>query len=351
MTGSHLFTVRIKNIVVAVIATLLLVGCTTGHDSPPAQPEALPRIVVMYGLGGLGDQGYNDLIMTGIQSFKKTHYQDVEIYQYSPDSADEAQMLLSEWLSYPQSEAPSLFVAAASDYERLVADVLAGCSLADNKCLLLFESDNQHNLPVTTFRLSMRGASYLAGVTAAAALAERTDVSGKDVLVLLANSDDNLVYMAQDGFADGFREAGGKARVDTEYLADDWTGYISVSLAYERMEDWSRAYDFIFPVAGGSNHGVYRYTREHPAAPLTAGMDVDQAGLSHNITGSVIKHIDRVVYNYLDKWLAGGEIARHAVYGLESGYVDWVLSPGYSRFSPTVEAHRSDAIAQDAAPQ
>ena len=73
-----------------------------------------------------------------------------------------------------------------------------------------------------------------------------------------------------------------------EYLADDWTGYVSASLAYRKMSDWAVDYDFIFPVAGGSNAGIYRYSREFEVSPYLAGMDIDQSSLSNRITGSVI---------------------------------------------------------------
>lgn len=337
-----------------VVLGLLSASCASdNNDQPDASAGSAPQIVVLYAPGGLGDQGYNDRILAGIQSFKKVHHDDVEIYQYSPGTMEDAERLLSDWLSMPGSDIPALFIAGSNDYESLLADALKARSLTSNKSILLFESDNEAMLPVVTFRLSMYGASYLAGATAAAYIGERNAASdsgsGKDALVVLAHQGDKAIAEAGYGFRDGFKDSGVDAGVDIEYLAEDWSGYVSAQVAYQRMSDWAATYGFIFPVAGGSNQGIYRYTREYADAPLTAGMDVDQSGLSRNITGSVIKHIDQVVYNYMETWLLTGELPGSAVFGLESGYTDWSLSPRFSRYQPTVDATRAEAIRKEGA--
>lgn len=336
-----------------MLASLSLVssGCSSEEDEPAPPPsEPTPQIIVMYGPSGLGDQGYMDCILTGVQKFKRAHYAEVDMYQYSPTTMEEAERLLTDWLSLPQSNIPALFVVASSDYESLVTEALSEHTLTDNKRMLMFENDTQLNLPITIFQMSMYGASYLAGVTAAEyvkSLGE--DASVKDALILLAHPNDVTIGKSGAGFQDGFNSIGVDAKAFTEYLAEDWTGYISAQAAYQRMSTWSKNYAFVFPVAGGSNQGIYRYTREYPDSPLTAGMDVDQSGLSRNITGSVIKHIDNVVYDFMETWLTTGELPESTVFGLESGYVDWLLSPNYSQYQPIVDAARQVAIRKEAA--
>lgn len=333
------------------LITIFCTSCSSDNiDEPDVPVEPTPQIIVMYGPSGLGDQGYMDCILTGVQKFKRAHYTDVDMYQYSPTAMEEAERLLTDWLSLPQSNIPALFVVASSDYEALVTEALSEHSLTDNKRMLMFENDTELDLPITIFQMSMYGASYLAGVTAAEyvrSLGE--DAANKDALILLAHPNDVTIAKSGTGFQDGFNSAGIDAKAFTEYLAEDWTGYVSAQAAYQRMSTWSQNYAFVFPVAGGSNQGVYRYTREYPDSPLTAGMDVDQSGLSRNITGSVIKHIDNVVYDFMETWLSTGELPESTVFGLESGYVDWLLSPNYSQYQPIVDAARQEAIRKEAA--
>lgn len=333
----------IGRIVSGWIVVCLIAGCSSGEDEIDAPPAQTPQIIVMYAPGGLGDQGYNDCILTGVQNFKKTYFGKVEIYQYSPGSLEQAERLVSDWLSLPGSDIPALFIVASNEYEQLLTSQLAEKSLTSNKRILFFESDNPARLPVTTFRMSMYGASYLAGVTAACCM----ENTGKDALVLLAHPADKVIATAEAGFRDGFTSVAPAVKVNTEYLADDLSGYISAPLAYQRMRMWAESYGFIYPVAGGSNQGIYRYTRENEESPFTAGMDIDQSGLSRKITGSMIKHIDMVVYNYMESWLKTGELPESATLGIESGYIDWMLSRSYSQYSTYVDAARDAAIKKE----
>lgn len=314
----------------------MLSSCSDG-DGEPSVVSPTPEIVFLFSPGGLGDMSYNDCILEGVQRFKMAN-PGVYMYLYSPEGLDESRRIFSDWLDRPESDVPVLFVLASSDYEAVAEECLVGRSLAANKKVLLFESEKDYGEGVSTFQISMYGASYLAGVTAEAAIGEG------DALIVLANPSDSPIHIAKDGFNAGF----GKDCA-VEYLAEDWSGYVSSSLAYQKMAGWHKEYRFIFPVAGGSNSGIYRFSREYPESPLLAGMDTDQSGLSNNITGSVIKNIDNLIYEYLSEWLQSGDLPEAEIYGLDSGYVDWLLSPSYkSLFNDLVESNRQTAIDKEA---
>jgi basic membrane protein A len=285
--------------------------------------------------------GYNDQILRGVQTIKKTCPQ-VEMFFHSPRSVEEGEEVFGSWLTTATDrDAASLFVLASSDYEAMAAALLQGAAQpATGKTILLFESDNAQQLPLQSFRITMYGASWLAGVTAAMTPADKA-------LVVLANAIDLPTRHAGDGFRDGFTAQSGK-EVAYAYLADDWTGYVSADKAYRNMETWAETYGFIFSVAGGSNAGIYRYTREYPGGLYTAGMDIDQSPLSSQIVGSVIKHIDRLIVNYLSQWIAEETMPQQQVYGLESGYIDWQVPAAYrDAFQPEVERMRTTAIQKE----
>lgn len=314
------------------LLVLTLSSCADGNDEPP-QPEITPQIIFLFSPGGLGDMSYNDCILEGVQRFKKDNPK-VDVFLYSPKKFEESEKIFKDWLERSESDIPVLFVFASSDYDDLVDEATSGISLARNKRVLVFESRREFSERISSFQISMYGASYLAGVTASYIS------NNHEALVVLANPTDSPISLAKDGFIAGY----GK-ECDVEYLADDWKGYVSATLTYHKMSEWASSYDFIFPVAGGSNSGIYRYSREFAECPFLAGMDIDQSALSNRITGCVIKHIDRLVYEYLNEWLRNGELPDSNVYGLESGYIDWQLSPAFhSQFENIVESHRQEAI-------
>lgn len=318
---------------------LSLFGCGSSPEDPPDRTR-FPQIVVVFAPGGLGDRCYNDCILNGVATFKKSYKDKVDIYVYPPSTLDEGERILSDWLMLPKSEVPSLMVMGSGDYMDIAAKQLAGKALTANKRLLIFESADTRGLPVTTFQISTYGASFLAGICVAE--------SGRKPMVLLSNPNDLPIKSAGDGFEAGYRHSTGND-VDREYLADDWHGYLMSGEAYRKMDGWSANYGFIFPIAGGSNSGLYRYSREYPdKSPLLAGVDVDQSSLSNSIIGSVVKNIDLLLVEYLEQWLLTGALPESTVYGLESGYADWLLAPNHIEFyRPLIDAMRPEAVSQE----
>lgn len=317
------------------LSAWMLAACGETEVPDGVSDAPTPQIIFLFSPGGLGDMSYNDCILAGLQQFKKSH-PEVDVFLYSPPSMEAAERIFTDWLKRPGSDIPVVFTLASNDYEYMVDEFVEPHTLTDNKRLLLFESLKEYPDPrISTFQISMYGASYLAGVSA------RECAGDKRSLVLLGSSSDVPIQSARDGFIAGYDGED----YDIEYLADDWTGYVMANVTYQRMSEWGPAYGFIFPVAGGSNMGLYRYTREYEDSPYMAGMDIDQSGFSHKITGSVVKRLDLLIEEYFDGWLLTGDLPEPRIYGLESGYVDWMLSPRYEELlRRKTEAARPAAV-------
>lgn len=274
----------------------------------------------MFSPGGLGDMGYNDLILNGFLKLRMD-YPNVCFVFYTPNSIKDAKEIVEDWISKPDSDAKELFVLASSDYEDMIRDILykqtSDNKLVTNKDLLLLESPNNYSLPIRTLRISIYGASYLAGISAA------TKYGNKPALVVGANPYDKPVLSAIYGFMDGWQSAT-QSKVDSMFMALDWNGFIQSEKAYHMMDEWHNEYGFVFPVAGGTNNGIYKYLREHPGSMKTAGMDTDQSYLCSDIIGSVIKHIDQLVYDSISEWIETGDISNNDYFGLHDGYAEWL---------------------------
>lgn len=325
----------LKSIISTIIAglTLIFASCTKTEE-PEYVEEVTPQVIFLFSPGGLGDLSYCDCILSGVQKFKMNH-PEVDIFIYSPQSVEEAEKIFTDWLKRPGSDIPVVFALASSDYESLVDTHIGEYELADNKRILLFESlKDYRNDKISTFQVSMFGASFLAGACARELIGEERS------LILLGCVSDIPIQSAKDGFIAGL----GNPNYDIQYLADDWSGYVMANATYQNMAEWSRLYGYIFPVAGGSNTGLYRYTREYSESPYLAGMDVDQSYLSTKITGSVVKRFDIIINEYFTYWLQTGNLPQPAIYGLGSGYVDWQIAPLYQQLLGDVaDRHRPTA--------
>lgn len=293
--------------VVLLMVSVLMASCSeNGSDGDLYRP----RLTVVTSLNGAGDNGYNDKITAGVMQFYESH--DVAMSLIRPTTINEARSALRSWLA-TDTDVPSLLVLAGSDYEAMMKS--ENITLGQNRKILLFESDG---IPgICTFRIQRYGASYLAGCMASP--------HGEATVVAALPGEQTLADGIQ-GFSDGYSAHNGGRQSKVVYLADSYSGYAMPDSAY-RLAATMEGH-FIYPLAGGSNNGLYKYSREHNfVTMLVAGMDADCAAYSDRVPFSVVIKMDEVVERYLSNWYEGHNLVEHQTFGLESGVVDIVVSP------------------------
>lgn len=328
-------------IVLLYISVCALWACTDIDSLPTASPRK--EVLVLFSPNGLGDNGYNDQVLRGVVRYANGDKgADVEVDYYNPMSLEDGVRIIDEWRDATFDEGSSLLVLTSAVYKDTLTNRLQKRPLdASHRQVLMFETDEVALSGVSTFSLSLYGTAYMAGAIAG-------EISYAP-LMALANASDKPIRMAADGFRDGYTAYHDDAEtVDVVYLSDTDEGYAMADSVYKLMYDWGMRYNFILPVMGGSNMGVFRYMREYPRGLYTVGTDVDQSHLCNQMVGSMVKHIDLVVEEYLTRWAAGEELPKHMVYGLESGYVDWVPSYNFNGvFDDILSRARVEAIAKE----
>ena len=335
---------RIGILFAGLLSLALAQSCSkdvTGQDS------VYPEVLVLFSPDGLGDLAYNDEVLRGIELFMNED--DINFYLsfMSPTDHEIAEFLIRQW--WDERDATytdggpvprKLLVLADGGYADIARAIVDPALISKDLSVIAFETGPTADAsdPLITFELSMYGASWLAGRTA-------RELGCRQPLVILGDGSNTLTFKGRDGFTDGFQ-----GDVPAEAMASDWQGYCMPMDAYRMMYDYDGRFDFIYPIAGGTNMGIYRYLRENPGCGIyTSGMDVDQSPYSTLITGSLVKHIDLVVCDYLKKWYDKADMPHHQVFGLESGYVDWVIPERYSYLDAAVGPLRQEAIEKEKA--
>lgn len=294
----------------------IVLACSDDQEFSEHPIEA--RITVVTSISGPGDNGYNDQILEGATSV--INNSDVEFSLVKPSSMDEAKAIFLSWKS-KQSSQPELIVMAGSDYEDLVRENASG--LAADKTVLLFESDGE-DMPngVKTFRIARYGVSYLAGCMAQ---------QSEDAYILMAMKGDATIDESAQGFSDGYKTYSTNGKLYTSYLAESTAGYAMSDSAYRWTSD--KSFAFIYPLAGGSNNGVYKYTREVLFTELlVAGMDVDCSAYSIRVPFSVIIDIKKVTADYLSDWINGNEMPDKKTYSLEDGIANIKMNDTFIKY-------------------
>ena len=308
---------KLLNLLMVLISVHVFSACTDAVDEV-VDGASCEEILVLFGPGTLGDNGYNDLIYKGlIDCVNGGRLSGIKTSYYNPTSMSEALKLIASWKKDSLAYNKRLLVLANAVYKDVINKDLSGFTLDDkSNSVLLFESGKSDIKGVHTFMLSLYGTSYISGAVAA-----KLHLTP---LIVLGNSRDSITASATDGFTDGFRDYGEKnAEIAKEYLSDTYNGYNMPDSTYNLMHQWAQNYNFIFPIMGGSIMGVFHYLRENPNNLFTVGMDVDQSNLCNELLGSMTKNIDSLFSSWLIKWALGETLPQHATYGLKEGYTEW----------------------------
>ena len=289
------------------------------------EPIVIPtrQIIVITSVNGVGDHGYNDLILLGAEHVYLNLPENVYMLYNNPVSFEQAEQV-ADYYSHKGASLydSTLIVLAGSDYQPIAQKYINDTTLDPRVYVLAFEMDalpqGCNSDHMASFSVDMYKGSYDAGVSVA-------EMGFQTPLIWLARENDYILQLARDGFSDGYYSVTG-VRPDTALLSEDWHGFGMPDVTYQQMEEKSKKYDFIYPVMGGSNMGIYRYLREHPEGPKVAGMDVDQSQYASNVIGSLVKHMDQLVEKYLNDWLDHIPWQRYEKIEANSGYIEWVLT-------------------------
>ena len=301
---------------------LVVLSSCTDRDGDTAETfnESM-SVTLVTSLNGAGDNGYNDLILSGVLRFCQEQ-ENVNLSLVWPHNIEEAESFLASWME-KESDVRELLILGSNDYELMVRE--KDVELDEQKTILLFESEAIPN--VNTIRIQRYGVSYLAGCIVA---------PEGCATIIAAMPDEPILMDAISGFSDGFNAYYNEDNVedsyyfstglDTIYLANDNTGYAMPDSTYRLVNEINNG--FIYPLAGGSNNGIYKSIRDnHFALTMAIGMDADCSAHGKSIPFSVIIRTDKLIEDYLTMWVDGKELPSHSSYGLKDGYTDIVISP------------------------
>lgn len=288
------------------------------------KPQVIPtrQIIVVTAVNGLGDHGYVDLTLLGAENVYQNKPDDVYMRYYTPTSFEQAEQLVDYYTHRGAAQyEKTLLVLAGSEYWLIAGNYINDYTINPRVDILAFETDalpsGYNSDHISVFSIDMLEGSRNAGESVA-------KMGYKKPLIWLAN-EDYILQRARDGFLEGYlRETG--VRPDVEVLSEDYHGYGMPDVTYQQMKEKSEKYDFIYPVMGGSNMGIYRYLREHPEGPKVAGMDVDQSQYATNVIGSLIKHMDQLLEKYLNDWINHIPLKQYEQFEASSGYIEWKLT-------------------------
>jgi basic membrane protein A len=273
---------------------------TTARRTPTERPQNRDaRIGMVYALGGLGDDSFNDMAHAGAKKARDRF--GITFENAEPASAEEIPTLQREFASATDPPTDlvcgvgfaqaSAIVSNATEYpdqQFLLVDGVAtdesGALLPNVANYVFAEHQGSFQVGHLAGLMSMREFSAGAGAT--------TDglkvgfVGGVDV---------PLIRKFEAGFRAGVAHATEAVEVESAYAGSFADPDAGEKLAGEMYAD---GVDIIYHAAGGSGTGVFRAAQE--AGRFAIGVDNDQSlsapEYSDVILASMVKHVDKAVF-------------------------------------------------------
>ena len=324
---------------IGLLAVSLLLACCTKegdtiYQPTPGeeQPATTPLVTVIYDPNGLGDRSYNDLIYKGVEAAAKKY--GVRTLQLAPESVEQGLAYLETMFSQMENARDTvrrLFVTPSlifDDYIRANNRRLEANPYAD---LLYLETTKPLEGKGSTFYIDYFGAMYMSGCM--------VQYAARDVVsLLLANPTTQTVREAGNGFQAGFNDTKPlnekkPLALHVRYLSDKPVGGFTIadstatrifkeelySLYGDRINDVT-----FVPVCGGSMHAFFRAAKSFISSMNYVGVDADMTADKDYCIFSTLKHIDKVMIDYIGMWL-NGTMPKHKRMGLADGLTDVVL--------------------------
>jgi basic membrane protein A len=325
--------VRLVRRALAVIVPLALLAtaCGSGGSSSAGSEPCKTatgmtgkdiKVAIVFDVGGLGDQGFNDLSKKGLdQAISDGLIRQANTKYVEPDATGSNR---DQLLANFADEGYDLIIAASFVFSPGV-NVLAREHCDEYFAVVDGYADDAANVTNLTFRENE--GSYLVG--AAAGLKTQSETLG----FLGGQQGTGLIEKFQAGWEAGATKVNPNVKYLTEYIGstsqafNDQTKGEALS---NKMYDGGA--DVIYHAAGASGLGLFKAVASRPATDWAIGVDADQYQTASpdqqpHILTSMEKRVDVSVYNAI-KAVSTGAAFPHGTLslGLKEGGIDYATS-------------------------
>ncbi len=312
-TINALFWPMKKNKLTGKIKLLAIIIGVMGMVSIPPLLQAEVMVVgLLVGSGGLGDQSYNDMTLSGLGKAQQ-EYGFKLIIEESFGTTESQEKAFKSLLD----QKADVIVANGAGLDQLIVEHAP--KYPDRYFIVNSSAIKDHNNVASTVFAHKEG-SYLAGL-----LAGSYSTSGKIGFIGGVNIPPIQEFL--DGYSLGAQRTSPDIEIDVIFMteAGDFSGFDKPN---EGMQVASQMYkegvDIIYSVAGLTGNGVIQAALREKKMVIGVDSDQDHMAKGHVLT-SMIKRLDRSTYAEITQILNGDFSPGIKFYSLKNGGVS--LSP------------------------
>lgn len=308
--------------VVAIICTLF-VGCgkteapaATGSNAPAAASNLKAACVL--GVGGLGDQGYNDLIYAGMKRAE-------EELGIAFDYAEPKQISDFENILRDMSNSGEYCVIICVGFDQMDALMTVSPDFPDQNYAFIdgvIAADN-----IASYSCREQEGSFLVGAMAALMKQDPATygLSDSNKIGFIGAMENDTILRFAAGYDAGAKYVVPEIEVDIKYVGGDNPFGDTTTCKEIALSQNNNGCDIIYQAAGGSGLGLFTAAAE--ADFLAIGCNSNQNTIDpDHIVASMLKRVDTAAYEIVKAASEGTlKLGEEVVLGLEQGGIDYTL--------------------------
>lgn len=298
--------------------SLILCGCgadgTTFQSSDENGGAAVVKVGAVLGVGGLGDQAFNDLIYAGLEQAKNDL--GIEFDYVEPKQVSDFELFLRE-----MAADGSYSVIISVGFEQQDALTTVASEFPEQKFGYI---DGVVDAPnVVSYTTADAEGSFLIGVMTGLmkADAETYGLNTQSEIGFIGAMDVPLINRFLAGYEAGARYVNPDLTVRTDYVGS----FDDVTMAKEIANTmYANGIDIIIPAAGGAALGVFQSAAENDY--ITFGGNSNQNPIEpDHIVASMLKQVDVITYDIIKSVCDGGTFrgGEAVEAGLSDGAIDY----------------------------
>jgi basic membrane protein A len=307
---------------VLVIVTASALGCGGQARESATTNDAALQVGLVFDVGGRGDKSFNDAAYAGL--VRAEHELGVHFTTLESGEGAEREAGLRQLAASGADLVFGVGFLFSDDIRRLAGE-FPGTRFACIDYTLTPGEALPPNLAALVFK--EEEGCFLVG--ALAALLTRTGTVG-----FVGGMETPLIRRFETGYRAGVFHAKRSVRVLAKYAGTTGTAFKDPTKGKElALSEYQQGADIIFHAAGSTGLGVFEAARQ--TGKLVIGVDSDQNNEAPgNVLTSMVKRVDRAVFEVIRETRDGRFPAGARVFGLAEGGVGWVYDGRNSALIP-----------------
>lgn len=279
-----------KHILILLLATLLITGCSTNETNNEASNLDEIKIGILLSDSGLGDESFNDSAFRGLEK-ARDELGILFDYREAPDGNFEE--ALKELVEQKNQLVIGLGFSVQEALEKVASQY------PNQQFLLIDGVSDLENVVSITFK--EHEGSFLVGMIAA--MTSKTNKLG-----FIGGADVPVIHHFEKGYIQGASYINPKVKVMVEYANSFGDADLGGKIAEKQIKQGA---SFIYPAAGFTGFGALQKAQEKEV--YAGGVDSDQYFVAENaVVTSMLKNVDVAVFNMAQMLKDSGRIEENS---------------------------------------